>query len=151
MAFSALILALIGAKLVADGDSVAGAALVAFALFIPIAAVVPRVFSSRVRPHSWLPARAAQPAALALFALLVGIAEIIGIGFRQDVGRGLLALVGAAGFAIAAAMLRRKYATPAMPDSPKSGQPSLRNLDDLLPTRASSPSPADARSRPHSQ
>jgi hypothetical protein len=56
-----------------------------------------------------LPPVAIQPGILAVLALALAVCELAGIGLRRDVGRGVLALVGAGATAYAVLLIARGF------------------------------------------
>jgi hypothetical protein len=74
----------------------------------PLAQSLVRVSAGKASPVG-LPSVAIQPAILVLLVLILGVGEIAGIGFRQDTGRGMLALVGAGFGAYGVLLLARAF------------------------------------------
>lgn len=75
-----------------------------------------------------------QFAVLTLLALLLGLGEVLGIGVQRDIGRGILAFIGAFAFAVVTKRLIRMYA-PGRPDETGSSSSRSRTTDyrDLTP------------------
>jgi hypothetical protein len=87
-----------------------GAFLVAVGGAFPMAQLLARFFHGRARLFG-LPSVAFQPAILVVLVLALGVCEIAGIGFRQDVGRGVLALFGAAAGGYGVLLLSRAFSS----------------------------------------
>jgi hypothetical protein len=94
------------------------------AFFIAVSAAFPagwllvRLSADRAQPFGF-PSVAIQPAILVALILALGVGEVAGIGFRQDVGRGVLALLGALAGGYGVFLLARAFRSRDLPSTPR--------------------------------
>ena len=91
----------------AHGQEWVAVFLIAFGVAFPAAWLIARRYGRR--PVVGLPSVAVQPALLAVLSFILGICELAGIGLRRDVGRGVLALLGAGAFAYGTFLIARAF------------------------------------------
>jgi hypothetical protein len=105
----ALVLLGLGAWTWEDGDHWPGAFLIAVGIAYPLSRALVHRPGGRPARFLGLPSVAIQPAILVTLILVLSVCELAGIGFRRDVGRGVLGLFAFAAGAYGVLLLARAF------------------------------------------